>query len=488
MKKALSASSSVILFVLFAAVPRADPGSDSAAGGVLGRDQAGPELVYSSFLAGRGEDRGCRVAVDGAGSVYIAGFTTSSNFPPVENFQPRQDVFVIKLSPDGKTLAYSAFFPVEAWDEDMTLDLAVDAKGCAYLAGTTFTRLFPVKNAVQKTYGGQGDGFVLKLAPNGKSVVYATFLGGTAEDRCLGLAVGPDGSAYVAGVTDSRDFPRKNPFQETSGGQSDGFVARISPEGDRLVYSTYLGRSKNDRCTALAVDASGAAVAAGRTDGPGFPLVRPLQGFGGGPADAFIVKLAVDGKSLLFSTCLGGRHEDEATALALDPRGRVYVAGTTRGGFPIVGGFQPEKNGNSDGFVARLDTDAPSLLYSTYLGGGGDDTILDVAVNAKGAAFVVGRTDGYGFPVRDALSSFLKGPSDGFLSLVGPAGKGFYASTYIGGFREDAVLGVAADGSGGIYLTGRTTSVDIPLISYFQGKHGDKSDGFVMKFRYLKHN
>jgi hypothetical protein len=146
-----------------------------------------------------------------------------------------------------------------------------------------------------------------------------------------------------------------------------------------------------------------------------------------------------------------------------------------------VGGFQPLKNGNGDGFLAKLASDGRSVIYSTYLGGGGDETIRDLAVDAKGAAFVVGRANGPGFPVRDALSSFLKGPLDGFLSVVGPAGRGFYASTYIGGFREDDGWGVAADGNGGIYLTGRTTSVDFPLKSSYQEKHGDKSDGFVMK-------
>ncbi|MBN2205923.1 MAG: SBBP repeat-containing protein [Candidatus Aminicenantes bacterium] len=486
MKKAPFFSSVILLAFITMSSEGPAAGGDSGLRFVNGRTQAGPGIVFSSFLAGRGEDRGCRVAVDRTGAVYVAGFTTSSNFPPVENGQPRQDIFLVKLSPDGKTLAYSAFFPVAAEEEEMTLGLAVDAKGSAYLAGTTFTRLFPVKNAVQKTYGGEGDGFVVKLAPNGKSVVYATFLGGAAEDRCLALCVGADGSAYVAGVTDSRNFPVKKACQETSGGQSDGFLARISPGGDSLVYSTYLGRTRNDRCTALAVDASGAAVAAGRTDGPGFPMVRPIQGFGGGTADAFVVKLAPDGKTLLFSTCLGGRHEDAATALALDARGLVYVGGTTRGGFPIVGGFQTEKNGNMDGFVARLSTDKPRLLYSTYLGGAGDDLIRDIAVTAKGAAYVAGRTDGIGFPVRYALSPYLAGPSDGFLCLIGPAGKGFYASTYIGGLRDDDVRGVAADEAGGIYLTGRTTSVDIPIKSAYQNKHGDKTDGFVMKLHYQK--
>lgn len=449
---------------------------------IAGRDGTVPGIVFSTFLAGRGEERGCRIVTDRAGAVYVAGFTTSSNFPPHEVYQPRQDIFVTKLSPDGKKLVYSAFFPIQAWEEDMTLALAVDAKGAAYLAGTTFTRLFPVKNAIQKTYGGQGDGFILKLGPSGKTI-YSTFLGGSEEDRCLALEVGADGSAYIAGITESRNFPVKNAYIATKGGVSDGFVAKITPDGKSLVYSTFLGHDKNEGCTALALDASGAVVVAGWTDSHGFPLVKPLQGYGGGISDAFVAKLASDGKGLLFSTFLGGGHEDKATAAALDTHGNVYVGGMTRGGFPIKNGIQTWKNPNAEGFLSKLAADGRSLIYSTYLGGGGDDFIRDIAVDSSGKAIVVGQTNGFGFPVKDPMSALFKGTLDGFLSVIGPAGTGFLTSTYIGGFKEDACWGVSADKSGDVYLTGRTTSADFPIKSAYQSKHADKSDVFVMKLK-----
>ncbi len=446
-----------------------------------GRGQSGPGIVFSTYLGGRSEDRGYRVAVDPTGAVYVAGFTQSRNFPPREVYLPRQDIFVAKFSPDGKTLIYAAFFPVETWEKDMTLGLAVDAKGAVYLAGTTFTRFFPVKNAVQEKFGGRGDGFVLKLAPSGKALEYSTYLGGTGEDRCLALAVDACGAAYVAGRTESRDFPTKSAFQKTPGGMSDGFVAKISSDGKSLIYSTYLGHNKDDRCAGLAVDASGAAVVAGWTDSRGFPLKHALQGYGGGLSDAFVSKLAPNGKSLVFSSFLGGGAEDRATALALDRQGCAYIAGTTRGDFPIKGGVQANKNSWADGFVTKLAVDGRSILYSTYLGGAGEEEVGDIAVDSAGAAYVVGRTDGPGFPVKDALSSNLKGNFDGYLAVLGPGGKGLQFSTYLGGFLEDACWGVALGKNRAVYLTGQTNSLDFPVKSPYQEKYRNERDGFVMK-------
>ena len=448
-----------------------------------GRGQGAPGIVFSTYLGGRSEDRGYRIAVDPAGAVYVAGFTSSRNFPPREVYLPRRDIFVAKLTPDGKSLVYSAFFPVETWEDDMALGLAVDSKGAVYLAGTTFTRFFPVKNAVQEKFGGRGDSFVLKLAPAGNALVYSTYLGGTGEDRCLALAVDACGAAYVAGWTESHDFPVKSAYQKTPGGMSDGFVAKIAPDGGSLVYSTYLGHNKNDRCSGLAVDASGAAVVAGWTESRGFPLKHAFQGYGGGLSDAFVSKLAPNGKSLVFSTFLGGGAEDKAAALALDSQGCAYIAGTTRGDFPVKGGVQGHKNGWADGFVTKLSADGRSLLYSTYLGGAGEEEVGDIAVDGAGAAYVVGRTNGPGFPIKEALTSNLRGNLDGFLAVLGPGGKGLQLSTYLGGFLEDTCWGVALGKNRAIYLTGQTNSLDFPVKSPYQEKYRNERDGFVMKLK-----
>jgi len=461
-----------------------------AAGGDVGDlpgagwNTAALQVGFSTYLGGRGLDRGHRIAVDPAGAVYVAGFTQSSNFPPKEVYLPRRDVFVTKLAADGKSLVYTVFFPLELWADDLALGLAVDSRGAVYLAGSTRTRQFPLKNAVQSKLAGGYDGFVLKLAPSGKSLVYSTYLGGAQDDYCTDIAVDAAGAAYVGGWTESDNFPVKKGFQAASGGMSDAFVAKIAPEGKSLVYSTYLGSKKDDRCLGLAVDASGSAVAAGWTNSHGFPIKKSLQPFGGGDSDAFVAKLAPDGKSLVFSSFLGGAHEDKAAAVTLDRLGSVYVTGTTRGGFPIKNGFQPQKSNNTDGFLSKLAADGKSLIYSTYLGGGGDEIVRDIAVDASGAAYVAGETDGFGFPTKDALSTFLKGASDGFLTAFGPGGKGLLASTYLGGFKEDGCWGVAVSGGGGVYLTGRTNSLDFPVKSPYQEKYRDGYDGFVVKLIY----
>jgi hypothetical protein len=167
--------------------------------------------------------------------------------------------------------------------------------------------------------------------------------------------------------------------------------------------------------------------------------------------------------------------------VAVDRLGFVYVAGSTRGGFPVKNAFQQQKSNNADGFLSKLAADGKSLVYSTYLGGGGDETIRGIAVDPAGAAYVAGETNGYGFPVKNALGAFLKGARDGFLTVFGPAGQGLLASTYLGGFKEDACWGVAVDGKGGVYVTGLTDSLDFPTKSSYQPKYKDQYDGFVIK-------
>src|SRR6266849_713130 len=220
-----------------------------------------PLLSYSTYLGGSGDDVGNAIAVDSSGNAYVTGFTGSTNFPTKSPTQSASgggfDAFVAKLDPTGSTLFYSTFLGGSA--DDAGNAIAVDGSGNAYVTGVTRSTNFPTKNALQSAVGGASDAFVAKLDPTGSTLVYSTFLGGSAADGGNAIAVDSSGNAYATGNTLSTNFPTKNPLQPASGGVKDAFVAKLDPTGSTLIYSTFLGGSAQDSGSAIAVDSSGNA-------------------------------------------------------------------------------------------------------------------------------------------------------------------------------------------------------------------------------------
>src|ERR1022692_2585480 len=267
-------------------------------------------------------------------------------------------------------------------------------------------------NPLQPTYGGNGDAFVAKLNPTGSALVYSTYLGGSEWDRGNGIAVDGSGNAYVTGFTASTDFPAMNPIQPVNGGGDDAFVAKLNPTGSALVYSTYLGGSGNDTGSGIAVDNSGNAYVAGYTSSTNFPTMSPLQlAYGGGDSDAFVAKLNPTGSALVYSTYLGGSGEDQGGGIAVDNLGNAYVTGGTGStDFPTMNAAQATYGGDTDAFVAMLNPTGSALVYSTYLGGSSDDDGYGIAEDSAGNAYVTGGTGSTDFPRSEEHTSELQSP------------------------------------------------------------------------------
>jgi hypothetical protein len=441
-------------------------------------------LVTSTYLGGSDSEAPYAVALDSAGAVYVAGYTRSADFPPTVQKLPRQDIFVTKFAPGGRTLVYSAFFPYGLFSDFCMVSMAVDVKGAVYLTGKTESRQFPLKNALQTTLKGKGDAVILKLAPSGKSLVYSSYLGGSSEECGFGLAVDADGAAYIGGFTFSKDFPVKHAFQAGGGGvRPDGFVTKVAADGKSLVYSTYFGSATGTVCVSLAVDGAGAAYLTGWTKNHSFPLKGAFQkAFGGGSTDAFVAKLAPTGDSLVFSSYLGGTGYDSGWAVAVDGAGAAYIAGATDGSFPVHNAFQKTRKGGYDGFVAKVALDGKSLVYATYLGGHGDDQAVRIAVDETGAAYVAGQTESVDFPVKNPYQMARKGSADGYLTIVAPTGQSLILSTFLGGMYREACSGIALDGQGSIYLVGETNSPDFPVFYPYQKSLKRDTDVFLTIF------
>ncbi|MFQ6671916.1 MAG: SBBP repeat-containing protein [Candidatus Tectimicrobiota bacterium] len=378
-----------------------------------------PVLAYSTFLGGSDFDYARAIAIDATGAVYVTGRTESRDLPtagPLNNsLGGRRDAFVIKLNPSGSGLVYATYVGGRSGEEGYAI--AVDADGAAYVTGYTSSVDFPVTSGtVQTTFAGGRDAFVAKLNASGRSLVYATYLGGENDDYGQGIAVDADGAAYVTGETHSSDFPRANPIDDSFEGTQDAFVTKLNPAGSGLVYSTLLGGGSSDEGWGIAVDATGAAYVTGRTNSSDFPTASPLQAAKGGDHDAFVTKLNPAGGALVYSTFLGGRDRkvgEAGRALAIDQDGAVYVTGyTDSADFPTASPIQAAKGGGIDAFVTKLNPAGSTLVYSTYLGGEDNDEGWGLAVDATGAAYVAGRTDSPDFPTASPIQAAQGGTED----------------------------------------------------------------------------
>jgi len=445
---------------------------------------AGSALVYSTYLGGADDDQGYGVAVDGAGNAYLTGSTASADFPVKNPLQSTRkgasDAFVTKVNAAGAQLTYSTY--LGGGGPDTGRGIAVDTAGSCYLVGETTSTDFPVKNPLQPANSGISDAFVVKLNAAGSDSVFATYLGGGRPDAGYGIAVDATGNVYVTGSTSSLDFNVNNAVQSDNLGGADAFVTKISANGSQLSYSTYLGGSGNDSGLSIAVDSVGAAYVTGSTAAANFEVKNPVQRANRGSSDVFVAKLNINGGALVYSTYLGGSGLDQGLDIAVDQAGGAYVTGVTSStDFSARQPLQPNNRGGGDAFIAKLNATGSDLVYSTYFGGGGNDAGHSVAVDGGGAAYITGLTGSTNLSVQNPLQSGNRGEEDAFIAKINAAGSAVVYATYLGGGKSDAGYGIAVDTSGAAYVTGVTASTDFNIKSALQGSNRGELDAFVAK-------
>jgi len=386
------------------------------------------ELLWSTLVGGPNYDRAYGIEVDEQGYVYAAG-RAGPGFPVKNAFQQdfdgvdngsygMQNAFVLKMSPDGSDLVWSSYVGVST----LCRDIAIDANGDVYVPGGRWnTSKTPPNewfaNAYQKEPpGGIEDCGVIKIKSDGSKVLWATWLGGSAQDSsAASIRVGAGGRIYVGGSTFSPDFPTTAAAHDrTYSGEADFFVACLTPDGSDLIYGTYLGGPGNEWISThnLAVDDFGNAYAAIPTSSPNYPVTEGAfqQTFGGGGTDWAITKLSPSG-ALLGSTLIGGSGSENPDGIYVDPDGRVFVTGETQSAdFPLTAGaYQNQKNAGTEAVLVTLSSDLKELLYATYLGGGANDNGRSGCLGADGSLYLTGASDGAGWPAKNAFQSTFAG-------------------------------------------------------------------------------
>jgi uncharacterized protein (TIGR03437 family) len=444
----------------------------------------GSQLNYSTYLGGSGDDFGLSVAVDAVGNAYVTGSTAAADFPVVNPAQPSNhggsDVFVAKLDSHGASLVYATYLGGSGLDQG--LHIAVDNAGSAYVTGVTTSTDFSVRAPIQANNRGGGDAFITKLSPTGGDLIYSTYFGGTGNDAGYSIAVDAAGAAYITGQTASTNLPVQSPLQNANRGQEDAFVAKINAAGSAVVYATYLGGGMTDAGYGIAVDASGAAYVTGITASTDFNIKNALQGMNKGGLDAFVAKISSDGASLSYSTYLGGSGSEFANGIAVDGSGNAYVTGATAStDFPTVNPLQAMNHGNFDAFVTKINPAGSALLYSTFLGGSDSDMAASIAVSSTGVVYITGNTASSNFPLKTPAQDKNHGNSDAFITAINAAGSDLVYSTYFGGSEEDLGAGVAVDSAGNIFVVGQTSSLNLPVTNSVQPFANGGLDAFVVK-------
>jgi hypothetical protein len=368
-------------------------------------------------------------------------------------------------------LVYSTFLGGTIGEEPG--GIAIDEDGSTYVMGNSDSPDFPVTpGAYNTTNNGDNDIIVTKLSPSGDKLVYSTFLGGTQNDMGgFGGAITVDtkGCAFITGYTESTDFPTTSGAYRTTyiGGMTDAFCTRLSPLGNTLEYSTYIGGNNLELPCAIAIDLKGSAFITGMTNSDDFPTTSGAYDITyNGDGDVFVIKLSAAGNVLIYGTYLGTFGEDVGYNIVVDENGCAFITGWTHlSDFPTTpGAYDTTYNGKSEAFVTKLSTLGNTLMYSSFLGGIDYDLGVGITVDAEGYAYVTGSTFSNDFPTTPEAYDTLFGGDwgDGFVTKLSPFGDALVYSTYLGGVYPDMGCSIGLDSRGYAYITGLTGSYDFP--------------------------
>lgn len=441
-------------------------------------------------------DFGYACGVDDSGHVYISGYTYSVDFPfthgAFDTICISSDAFVVKLNASGTDIVYATFLGGSSGDIGRAI--AVDDSGSAYIAGRTSSVDFPTTPGAFDTITGGFDAFVTKFDMTGSVLEYSTFLGGNENDEIQSITLDDSNQIYVTGWTKSDDFPvTAGAFDPTYNGAEDVFVAKLNSTASALFYGTYLGGGVNEEGNAIAIDGSGNAYVTGYTTSSDFPTtIEAYDRSYNHNSDVFVIKLDATGSEPVYSTYIGGNGGDIGSGIAVSGDGRAYLVGATVSlDFPVTSwAFDSTFHGGgwygSDAFVASLDAAGESLCYATFLGGDGDDWGYSLVLNDLGEVCLTGYTESADFPVTPGAYDTTHGGywPDAFVTKMNGTGSSLLYSTFLGGsYDEDWGHSIAMDDSAYIYLTGYTLSQDFPATpnAFDPTYNGGYGDAFVTK-------
>lgn len=456
-----------------------------------------PEVIYSTFIGGSNTDGIDEIIVDDKGSAYILGGTFSKDLSTTENAFQKQgqktnldsDIFIAKLNPQGNEYIYLTY--ITGSNLDSGNDITVDLDGNIYITGETESKDFPLFKPMQSNLKGHSDAFITKLNAQGNSLIFSTLLGGNDIDEGNAIGLDSQGSIYIAGGSNSSDFPLFNPRNTKKDGFREAFITKLEPTGDKLIYSTYSGGS-DSFFIELKIDLNDNVYLVGRIDSkPDSTEILPTTpgAFQENPpnlsANGILVKLSPNGK-IIYATYLGGGGLDICTSIDVDDEGNAYVGGvTTSENFPVLKAFQSTKNSQTrvgaaqDGFITKFNPRGDGILYSTFFGGGGSDSVGKVAIDEEKNIYLLLEPFE---SLRDLpiVNTFWEQSfkDHGYIVKLNPSGDKIIYSGYL---EAGFAFAMAVDKKGSVYVGGTINSDKLPTKNAVQPNKRENFDGFVVK-------
>lgn len=446
-----------------------------------------PGLAYGTYLGGSSDETGNGLAVGGF-FAYVTGRTTSIDFPTIAGaVQPSRsgpnDAFVTKVATNGAALFWSTYLGGSSNESGTAI--AIDSKGNVHVTGTTNSTDFPFAGNGDATYNGAGDGFLTMLNGTSGGMIHSNYLGGSGSDTPTAVVADAKDGSYVVGVTQSSDFPTTGGLDTKLDGTEDMFLSRSGNTG-KLISATYLGGSSFDRAEGVAFD--GEVVVIGRSFSSDFPTTSgAYQSNNAGGYDVVIARVNETLSSLQHATYFGSNgNNDFGRSIAINSSGTMFATGNTFStNFPTTSGsFDTTHNGGSDTWVACFKEDLSTLVWSTFLGGSGDDAPGGLALDSQGGPILSVQTGSSNFPLTaDAFQSTYNGAVDAGVVRLDSLGKVLRYSTYYGGNGTELIGGgFGLDSTDSAYIVGTTFSTTLPTnpIAFDQTRSG-ASDAFVAK-------
>jgi hypothetical protein len=384
-------------------------------------------------------------------------------------------------------LKYSTY--IGGSNNEEGIDIMADNTGNSFVTGWASSSNFPTTPGAYDTSingGFFGDIFVLKFDQNGSAPIYSTFIGGNGNDIGIGIVIDPAGNAYVAGQTDSSNFPfTQGAFDTSFNGTHDAVILKLNSTGSALIYSTFIGGNQWEVGFDIAIDATGNVFVTGSTSSANFPTTPNAFDTIISDLDCFVVKLDQNGTSLIYSTLVGGSGMEEGYGIVYDSKGNITITGITRSSdFPTSSNAHDRiYSGNGDAFVFKLNWNGTQLLYSTFVGRRSTDIGWAITMDPQGNAFVTGKTDSKNFPTTGKVyDSSYNGNGDVFVSKLNPNGTKLLFSTFVGGSNNEGGNSIALDPLGNVLVAGTTFSSNFPTtIEAMDRTFNGTSDHFMLK-------
>lgn len=382
-------------------------------------------------------------------------------------------------------LSYSSLLGGDLYNSGS--NIAIDSTGNSYVLSRTFSVDNTDANAdsVICQNNCQSNVMVSKFSSNGSKLLWSIILSGSGDEDGSGIAVDEDNNVYIAGWTNSEDFPLLKAHDTYFDGLSEGFITKIDASGTKLLYSTYAGNARSEIITDINLASNGDVLISGRTSTPQFSESDHLNDDQRINTDGFISRYSNDGRSHIFTQYIGGSRFDSVDALTSDEQGNIYVTGTTdSANFPVKNALYNKLSGVSDAFVSQYSADGKHLLFSSFLGGDGAEYGKDICLDRMGNPVIAGVTTSNNLPVKNAFDATRNGSNgdwDSFVTKISRDGSKLIHSSYLGGSLGDYAAAIKVDKLNNTFVAGYTLSEDFPVKNAIFKTLNGTSDLFISK-------